>query len=174
MTRKELNVEYQKYLIDPQRYRRQLFDDLTIFDNLTAHQLRKFFKEKGLKECTRCGIIQSIKDHGKDAKCKRCETFIRGNLRKKQSEKDPNFKLSLKLRPYNCTPEQYLALEELAHNKCQICGKEFTDDKDKHLDHCHETKNIRGLLCTECNLGLGLFKDCTATLKKAINYLMGS
>lgn len=174
MTRKELNVEYQKYLIDPQRYRKQYFDDLTVFDGLTPYQLRSFFKEKGLKECTRCGMIRSIEEHGKESRCKRCTTMKRDQERKKQAERDALFKLKIKLKPYNCTPEQYLLLEELADNKCQICGEEFKDEKDKHLDHCHKTKNIRGLLCTECNLGLGLFKDDTDTLKKVIGYLMNS
>ena len=170
MTRKELNIEYQKYLLDTNRYRRQLFS-LEIIESKSPKEVKEFFKEKGLKECTRCGMIKPVDEHGKSAKCKRCETFIRDQQKKIQAEKDPEFKLRLKLKPYNYTPEEYVKLEELANNKCQLCGKEFKDDKDKHLDHCHKSKKVRGLLCTECNLGLGLFEDSIVNLKRAMEYL---
>lgn len=41
----------------------------------------------------------------------------------------------------------------------------------KHLDHCHITGKIRGFLCSNCNTGLGLFKDNINLLESAIKYL---
>lgn len=56
---------------------------------------------------------------------------------------------------------------------CAICKK-----KDKWfrlaVDHCHGTKKIRGLLCSQCNRGLGIFHDSTDLLKHAIAYLARS
>jgi len=40
-----------------------------------------------------------------------------------------------------------------------------------HLDHCHKTGRIRGVLCNNCNTGLGKFYDDIELLKTAINYL---
>jgi len=40
-----------------------------------------------------------------------------------------------------------------------------------HVDHCHETKKIRGVLCNNCNVGLGFFKDNVSSLQNAIKYL---
>ena len=45
---------------------------------------------------------------------------------------------------------------------------------DLNVDHCHDTKQVRGLLCPNCNRGLGLFKDNTHSLQNAIKYLEGA
>jgi len=56
-------------------------------------------------------------------------------------------------------------------NMCEICRQFFKNDKDCHLDHCHETRKYRGLLCTTCNVGLGMFKDHPGLLLEAVDYL---
>jgi hypothetical protein len=42
------------------------------------------------------------------------------------------------------------------------------------VDHCHAGGHIRGLLCRQCNVGLGNFQDNIQYLKNAIKYLEGS
>ncbi len=59
------------------------------------------------------------------------------------------------------------ALLEKQKHKCAICG----DDKKLCIDHDHGTGKVRGLLCTDCNLSLGRFKDNIDILSKAITYL---
>lgn len=54
-----------------------------------------------------------------------------------------------------------------ANNACAICGS----TERLHVDHSHTTKEIRGVLCFHCNLGLGHFKDNTEYLAAAIKYL---
>ena len=54
--------------------------------------------------------------------------------------------------------------------KCAICNQEM---EKPYVDHCHNTKKIRGLLCVNCNFGLGSFKDNPKLLMKAIKYLGG-
>ena len=51
---------------------------------------------------------------------------------------------------------------------CEICGR--THDK-MHVDHDHVTGGFRGILCSRCNTGLGLFLDSTDMLEKAVAYL---
>ena len=53
-------------------------------------------------------------------------------------------------------------------NGCAICGN---SDKRLHVDHDHATGKVRGLLCMECNVSLGKFKDSPELLRKAIVYL---
>ena len=53
---------------------------------------------------------------------------------------------------------------------CEICG-EKANGKALAVDHCHRTNKLRGLLCENCNNGLGRFKDSPSLLRKAASYL---
>lgn len=58
---------------------------------------------------------------------------------------------------------------------CAICGIHQSKlDRTLAVDHCHTTLEIRGLLCTHCNHGIGKFRDNIATLQSAISYLQKS
>lgn len=54
---------------------------------------------------------------------------------------------------------------------CGICGRKESQSNRLVLDHCHTTGKIRGVLCDNCNKGLGLFMDNPLLLKNAINWL---
>jgi hypothetical protein len=59
---------------------------------------------------------------------------------------------------------------------CEICGITDLGDRYKSLciDHNHQTKRFRGLLCTNCNQSIGKFKDDPSLLLKAAAYLSRS
>jgi hypothetical protein len=52
-----------------------------------------------------------------------------------------------------------------------ICKGSTRDGRSLSIDHCHKTGKIRGLLCKDCNIGLGHFKDNIKLLQKAEEYL---
>lgn len=54
---------------------------------------------------------------------------------------------------------------------CAICKQPLTQGKHTHVDHCHQTGRVRGLLCRGCNVGLGNFQDDPALLRAAADYL---
>lgn len=56
---------------------------------------------------------------------------------------------------------------------CAICGNGAEDTQHGllHVDHCHDKGHVRGLLCSPCNLALGLFRDNPALLRRAAEYL---
>lgn len=57
-----------------------------------------------------------------------------------------------------------------ANGLCAICSSE-RGTHNHSLDHDHATGKLRGILCHNCNVGLGHFKDDTALMHKAIAYL---
>ena len=64
----------------------------------------------------------------------------------------------------------YAALLTRFGDACHICGKQPTN-KALAIDHDHATGFVRGLLCCECNAGVGLLQDSLDVLKKAVSYL---
>ena len=73
---------------------------------------------------------------------------------------------------YGITKKQYDFMLASQGNSCAICGKTPKENgRGLAVDHDHETGAIRGLLCTNCNLGLGSFYDNPKVLLNAIAYL---
>lgn len=129
-----------------------------------------------LKSCSTCKKEHPLKDFYINKKGKHifeCRYCQRDRTKKYQNSAQgrANYKNWLYKRKYNSSYKEFTALLELQENKCKICEGLFTNLKETHLDHCHNTKKIRGLLCRNCNLGLGHFKDNIKILSKAINYL---
>jgi len=68
---------------------------------------------------------------------------------------------------YKITRDEY---DRLLGSGCMVCGASRTK-RNLHIDHDHATKIVRGVLCQQCNMGLGCFKDNAETMKLAITYL---
>jgi hypothetical protein len=75
-------------------------------------------------------------------------------------------------KTYGLEPGDFERMLAAQGGVCAICGTDTPKGKGNfHVDHCHSTGAVRGLLCHDCNTGLGKFKDDTAQLQKAISYL---
>ena len=72
-------------------------------------------------------------------------------------------------RKFKITLEEYQQMEQNQGGVCAICGGVCT--RKLAVDHDHATGKVRGLLCNNCNRGLGHFKDNLENLQQAINYL---
>lgn len=150
----------------------------------------------GEKKCTKCGTVKPLeqfyksihKNDGLDSWCKKCKVednraYVQRNIEEKrkyrkqyhiknrekhlQQSKRNNIRLK-----YNIEDSTYQEMIKQQNNRCAICGTVF-DSKTNlaHLDHCHDTGRIRGMLCRKCNTGLGMFKDNQELLLKAALYL---
>lgn len=73
-------------------------------------------------------------------------------------------------RDYGLTQEEFLKLLEEQPN-CPGCGLAFSEEFRACIDHDHETKKVRGLLCTWCNSAIGHAKDQPARLRALADYL---
>jgi hypothetical protein len=58
----------------------------------------------------------------------------------------------------------------LSNGGCWVCERKPQSHFSLHIDHCHKTKKVRGLLCQRCNQALGLMKDNGILLKKLAEY----
>jgi hypothetical protein len=90
----------------------------------------------------------------------------------KESLRERGRKVQLKLM-YGLTPEDYDMMLKAQSGCCKICGTDKPTGKWKvfAVDHCHITNKVRGLLCNECNRGMGLLRDSSELLRKAADYL---
>ena len=82
--------------------------------------------------------------------------------------------LKLRLQKYNLKIFEYKMILQEQKNKCAICLIDFdckTRSTTPHVDHCHELNHVRGLLCANCNHGLGLFGDDLDSMENAVKYL---
>lgn len=73
---------------------------------------------------------------------------------------------------YGLSLEDFTSLAAAQNGRCAIC-LEVPTGRGFHVDHCHLTGRIRGLLCRGCNLALGQMKDDPARLMRAADYLRG-
>jgi hypothetical protein len=138
------------------------------------------------KMCTVCKVAKPFEDFydGYKAKkqrdvtnrkyphsrCKECD-----HARVKIYHKDNKAKvtkrqlISHRRRLYGLNEEEYNNMILSQNNLCAICNK--PSDKTLHIDHDHVTGRVRGLLCSNCNLGIGLLEEDLIVLNRAIEYL---
>jgi len=130
-------------------------------------------KEKSLNEfyeTKRNGVA-----YGHHGKCKECY------VKKQQENYDPLKKRNENLkRSYGITMNEYNEMLEKQNGKCAICGTTETKGRKSGrgggadvfaVDHCHDTGDVRGLLCHSCNRAMGLLGDNTHILQSMIEYL---
>ena len=133
----------------------------------------------------RCYTCREVKEKTEFAKqnskrgyqysCRKCSTArtkqwrVDNPERQRKLSKQQAFNTTL--TKLNITQEIYDKTLKDQEYKCAICTELFINSKDTHKDHCHLTNEFRGLLCTSCNAGLGMFKDSLFNLNAAINYI---
>lgn len=124
------------------------------------------------KLCRECGLPKALGDFhkaplnrdGRSNLCKECHVL--------------KCLWYSRLRKYGISEHEYFELLDAQDRRCAICG---TDDpgkgKDKltgwPVDHNHETGEVRGLLCNDCNTVIGRFNDNIERLMSAVRYLKG-
>jgi hypothetical protein len=134
----------------------------------------------GNKICGSCKKKKSLiafsnspnRSSGVSGWCKECEN-------KNKRTKYQNRIRNSNLKKYGLDETGYQKLLQKQEGKCKICGIHETDAPSVGssrrgilcVDHNHVTNKIRGLLCSKCNTGLGLFFDDVSNLEKAILYL---
>ena len=150
----------------------------------------------GKQTCRRCKIPKAVeafgdnkyKKTGISIYCKPCSSIQRQETRlriktgtpkfiigqyKKGTEAYKNRKKDQMLQyGYGISLEEYNLMFNKQKGCCAICKTHQSMlTKALHVDHDHDTEKVRGLLCSKCNTGLGLFNDTQETLYAALKYL---
>ena len=113
---------------------------------MSKHNWKGRILEEGV--CQHCGSTNN--EFQTKSTCKPCRRLQKRSLR------------------YGIPMEEVIDLLKI--DNCEICNKELTTT-EKFIDHDHETGRVRGVLCQNCNTGLGLFCDDISHLTNAIKYL---
>jgi hypothetical protein len=132
------------------------------------------------KCCTKCFLDKPLDQFVKSKTTKSgyrglCKECFNAYYAKRRVEKydqvrayEKKFHYERRLKyEYNITKEEIESLRRQQDNKCAICRSEVK----LVIDHNHNTGKVRGLLCNNCNTGLGQFKDNSFLLMKAYDYL---
>lgn len=109
--------------------------------------------------------------------CKPCATAKVAAWKAENPERYAHAQRSSHLRKnYGMTIEQFDVMFQRQGGKCAICHEAPADPRGfkPHVDHCHTTGKVRGILCGRCNKALGQFKDDATLLRRAIHYLEGA
>ena len=105
-----------------------------------------------------------------DRECRKCAYEAKARFMDKKS---PEYQRNAMLKTtYGITLEDYNQMLRDQDGLCAICRNPPSGKQPwLHVDHDHETDQVRKLLCFSCNIGLGSFKDNPEFLEKAAGYL---
>lgn len=138
------------------------------------------------RTCTSCGSEKPLtafatrKTHrpGKPvSQCMDCKVAY--NRAYRQANKEQVYEIERKSKikkAYGISVEDYDRMLKEQGGGCAICGTTVPSERTRYftVDHCHATGKVRGLLCTKCNRGLGMFNDHIQRLQSAADYLKRS
>lgn len=77
-------------------------------------------------------------------------------------------------RRFQISQEGRIRLYEVQNYQCTICKHKIAIGGKSHIDHSHEEMYIRGILCGQCNLGIGQLRDNPRVIERAIMYLVSN
>jgi len=107
-----------------------------------------------------------------------CKTCSLKNRKEHYEQNRERLLANHRFRSYGLSREDYFEMLDNQGGTCAICKRQewsraSVTNKVKALavDHCHDSGNVRGLLCRACNLALGYFEDNIESLDEAIKYL---
>ncbi len=116
--------------------------------------------------------------NNRDKELSKMKVYYRNNTRKildyeSQCRKDnPERYKDKDLRKlYGIGYEQYSQMHTSQSGRCAICTNEFKSGKETHVDHDHKTGQVRQLLCSSCNTGIGYLKEDPVIISRALEYL---
>lgn len=141
-----------------------------------------------MKRCTVCKEEKELTEFynskqskdGKAYRCKVCDARARAKWQEDNKERSAYSARNRRLKfQYGIDIPEYNRMLTEQDGKCAICGKLEKDNiihktaQFLSVDHDHNTGKVRGLLCNQCNRGIGMLGDSVESLETAVRYLKG-
>lgn len=114
------------------------------------------------------GTATAHNNHG--CRCELCREWHRTYAREWARANPERRKATKRKNLYGMAPGEYEARLEAQDGVCAVCSA--PQDEDLFVDHCHATGAVRGLLCRQCNTGVGMLGDDPDRLLAAAAYLL--
>ena len=147
----------------------------------------RILKEQGLHYCCRCQIIKPVAEFstmnvrgGIATHCKLCcreisdERSLRDDVKETRhnyyNARKRKYRNTILKREFGITIDDYEDMLQQQNNVCAICGG-VNKTKSLCVDHSHITGKVRGLLCNNCNVAIGMLAEDPVILNKAIEYI---
>jgi hypothetical protein len=134
------------------------------------------------KLCLDCDTVKDSSEFNKHSGtktglqvyCKECTRKRQKHYNNKYSTPERNRKYNI--RRYGISIEEFDKLLDAQYECCAICEEalDLENLRNVHIDHCHNSTKVRGILCRSCNHLLGNARDRIGVLKAAIRYLEDS
>ena len=129
--------------------------------------------------CDLCQIIRKVRFCGGKGLCHKCNIDHQKGINHPRFQKEHKYMSGSDRtqdmyfkRNYGISLDQYNQMLMTQEFRCKICQKnQQFETKRFNVDHDHKTGKVRSLLCTQCNTGLGSFKDSLHLLEIAVQYL---
>lgn len=135
--------------------------------------LSNFYERNGYpqKDCKDCVKAQRREEYKVKAEQKRAyQRTYRAADPERTAEHNRRYRFKSR---YGITPQQYDEVLDSQNGVCKVCDRPCPTGERLTVDHDHLTGAVRGLLCRNCNAGLGNFKDDPELLERALQYLSG-
>jgi len=142
------------------------------------------------KECSKCGIRKAAEDFpknnafefGRASECKACHNARGRKWRAMAMKERPEFRerreksqRKARAKKYGLTLKELDSLETRSGGVCEICDNPpnmaGTSSNALNVDHCHKSGKVRGMLCSRCNLTIGVVGEDPSVLESMIAYL---
>jgi len=149
----------------------------------TTKARSEFYRNKSKPDglCANCKSCTKAYNRSPKAKESRNRFYAKHRVSHSSTVKDWNhahldkvrkWKLRKRCAKFGITTEAYFAMMESQENRCAICRVDFSTRRyAPAIDHCHATQKVRGLLCLNCNSGIGKLQESVQILHQAIAYI---
>jgi len=129
--------------------------------------------------CQQCGVPFVLGQNNRLEKycsltCRRRYHYLRGCVQYRNTEKGRLAATEYRLKTkFGISIYEYNQILMEQEGRCAICKTDKPTGKGTwHVDHCHTTKKVRGLLCSKCNHAIGLLGDDVSRLESAWRYIV--